>query len=89
MIERRFTKGAEVRATNGDKPQIGGYASVFGEEYVLYDDSSYRVVETIKPGAFSKVLKELPSEQTHHSSLAVKFHSADHPQRHQKFQHPD
>lgn len=59
MIERRFVKGAEVRATKeGDKPQIGGYASVFGEEYVLYDGASYRVVEKIKEGAFARALKE-------------------------------
>lgn len=57
-IERRFVKGAHVRADKGEKPQISGYASVFGEEYVLYDSASYRVVEKIKPGAFTRVLNE-------------------------------
>lgn len=57
-MERRFFKGAQVRASKGDKPQISGYASVFGEEYVLYDDGGYRIVETIQEGAFARVLKE-------------------------------
>lgn len=59
MIERRFVKGAQVRAKTGsDKPGIEGYAAVFNEKYVLYDGGSFRVVETIKPGAFARVLKE-------------------------------
>lgn len=58
MIERRFVKGAEVRTAKGEKPQIDGYASVFGEEYVLYDSPSFRVVERIAPGAFTRALKE-------------------------------
>jgi HK97 family phage prohead protease len=58
MIERRFMKGAEVRAKSGDKPGIEGYGAVFNEEYVLYEDTGWRFVETIKPGAFSRVLKE-------------------------------
>jgi HK97 family phage prohead protease len=59
MIERRFTKGAEVRATKAqDKPGIEGYAAVFDEEYVLWDSPSYRVVEIVKPGTFTRALKE-------------------------------
>jgi len=58
MIERRFTKGAEVRARGGDKPGIEGYAAVFGEDYVLYEDTGTRFVETIAAGAFTRVLKE-------------------------------
>ncbi|MGB9071458.1 MAG: HK97 family phage prohead protease [Terriglobales bacterium] len=55
--ERRFTRGAEVRATaNASTPKIEGYAAVFNEDFVLYEDPSVRVVERIKPGAFSKVL---------------------------------
>lgn len=59
MIERRFVKGAQVRAKkDADKPGIEGYAAVFNEEYVLYDGGTFRVVEIIKPGAFARVLKE-------------------------------
>jgi uncharacterized protein len=57
-IERRFVKGAHVRAKGGDKPGIEGYAAVFNEQYVLYDGGSFRVVELIKPGAFARVLRE-------------------------------
>ncbi len=66
MIERRFSKGAEVRAAdtgvlNGvvvDGPRIEGYAAVYGEDFVLYEDSAFKVTETIAPGAFSDVLKD-------------------------------
>lgn len=59
MIERRFTKGAQIRAgKNSDKPGIEGYGAVFNEEYVLYEDTGWRLVETIKPGAFTRALKE-------------------------------
>ena len=59
MIERRFVKGAQVRAVKSDdKPGIEGYGAVFNEEYVLYEDTGWRFVEKIKPGAFSRVLKE-------------------------------
>lgn len=59
MIERRFVKGAEVRAAKSDdKPGIEGYGAVFNEEYVLYDSGSYRVVEIVKPGTFTRALKE-------------------------------
>jgi HK97 family phage prohead protease len=57
--ERRFMKGAEVRAKGDDaKPALEGYAAVFNQEYVLYEDTGMRWVETIKPGAFARVLKE-------------------------------
>jgi HK97 family phage prohead protease len=58
MIERRFVKGAQVRAMQGDKPGIEGYGAVFGEEYVLWDSPTMRIVETIKPGTFSRSLRE-------------------------------
>jgi HK97 family phage prohead protease len=58
MTERRFVKGAQVRAAKGDTPGIEGYASVFNEEYVLWDSASYRVVEIVKPGTFTRALKE-------------------------------
>lgn len=53
MIERRFVKGSQVRAAEDGKPAISGYASVFNEQY----DSGW-FIETIKPGAFSRALRE-------------------------------
>lgn len=53
MIERRFVKGGTIRAANGERPAISGYAAVFNESY----DSGW-FVETIKPGAFSRAIKE-------------------------------
>jgi HK97 family phage prohead protease len=63
MIERRFVKGAEVRATKrgeGDKatPALEGYAAVFGQDYVLYESKYLRVIERVKQGAFSRALEE-------------------------------
>jgi len=55
-IERRFIRGTEIRA-KGDG-HIEGHAAVFDQEYVIWDSPSYRVVETIKPGAFKRALKE-------------------------------
>ncbi len=58
MIERRFVKGAGVRATKAETPGLEGYSAVFNEEYVLYDSGSYRVVETVMPGTFTRALEE-------------------------------
>lgn len=62
MIERRFVKDAEVRfraRSDSEKgSHIEGHAAVFNQEYVLWDGGSVRVVETIKPGAFTRALKE-------------------------------
>src|SRR5438270_8135031 len=52
-IERRFIKGGQIRAKAGDKPGIEGYAAVFNEQF----DSGW-FIETIKPGAFTRALKE-------------------------------
>lgn len=58
-IERRFVKGAQVRAAGDEaKPVLEGYAAVFNQEYVLYEDTGMRWVETIKAGAFARVLRE-------------------------------
>lgn len=58
-LERRFVMGAQVRAKKGaDKPAIEGYGAVFGQDYVLYEDSRYRIVERVMPGAFKRVLDE-------------------------------
>jgi HK97 family phage prohead protease len=59
MIERRFTKGAKVRAKGDDaKPGLTGYAAVFGQDYVIYDSKSFRMVERIKPGTFTRAIDE-------------------------------
>jgi HK97 family phage prohead protease len=55
-IERRFVQGAEVRAAQSG--HIEGHAAVFNEEYVLCDYPDFRVVETIKPGTFSRSISE-------------------------------
>lgn len=61
-VERRFNKGGEVRAivaTDGPPlPQITGYAAVFNEEFVIYEDEDFRVVETILPNAFTQVMAD-------------------------------
>jgi HK97 family phage prohead protease len=57
-VERRFVKGAEVRAKVGGKPGIEGYGAVFGEEYVLWDSPTLRIVETIKQGTFKRAIDE-------------------------------
>ncbi len=64
MIERRFSPGAQVSAVHtGDgirssASKIQGYAAVFNEEFVMYEDEGYRVVEIIQPGAFTPVLQD-------------------------------
>jgi HK97 family phage prohead protease len=54
-LERRFVR-TEVRAKSDG--HIEGHGAVFGEEYVLWDSASYRVVETIKAGTFARAIKE-------------------------------
>jgi Escherichia/Staphylococcus phage prohead protease len=56
MMERRFNRGAEVRAKSDG--HIEGHAAVFNQEYVLWDSPGYRVVETVKPGTFKRAIKE-------------------------------
>jgi uncharacterized protein len=59
MIERRFTKGAKVRAKGDDaKPGLAGYAAVFNQDYVIYESKSFRMVERIKSGAFTRTVDE-------------------------------
>jgi Escherichia/Staphylococcus phage prohead protease len=59
MIERRFTKGAKVRAKGDDaKPGLTGYAAVFNQDYVIYESKSFRMVERIKPGTFTRAIDE-------------------------------
>ncbi len=59
MIERRFTKGAKVRAKGDDaKPGLTGYAAVFGQDYVIYESKSFRMIERIKAGAFTRAIDE-------------------------------
>jgi HK97 family phage prohead protease len=66
--EVRFLRGAQLRATESDgSMSIEGYAAVFNEEY----DSGY-FIETVKPGAFSKVLASNPDVR------ALFNHNPDH-----------
>jgi HK97 family phage prohead protease len=60
MLERRFVKGAGVtfRATPQGQEGLEGYAAVFNEEFVLYEDAGFRVSEIVKPGAFARALRE-------------------------------
>jgi len=58
-VERRFMKGAEVRATEAPAtkaPQIEGYAAVFNQWFTMYEDDDFVIRETIAPGAFTEVL---------------------------------
>src|SRR5579885_1148379 len=55
MIERRFIRGGQLRAKNGDKPGLAGVASVYNQEF---DNGWFR--ERILPGAFKRVLSEDP-----------------------------
>jgi HK97 family phage prohead protease len=53
--EIRFISKSELRAAgDGDKPQISGYAAVFNQETRIGDFFT----EIIKPGAFTRALKE-------------------------------
>lgn len=54
--ERRTFHGVEVRAAGNG--HISGYAAVFNQEYVLWDSPDLRVVESIKPGAFARCIRE-------------------------------
>ena len=61
MIERRSTNSPvqvlqHRRGTPNGLDQIAGYAAVFNEEFVLFEDEGYRVVEIIAPDAFSDVM---------------------------------
>jgi len=57
VIERRIiTRSTQLRAASG--LTIDGHAAVFDQEYVLWEDSSMRAIETVKPGAFSRAIKE-------------------------------
>lgn len=59
MIERRFTKGAKVRAKGDDaKPGLTGYAAVFGQDYIIYESKSFRMIERVKAGAFTRAIDE-------------------------------
>jgi HK97 family phage prohead protease len=53
-LERRSIAGAQLRASEGDKPVIEGYAAVFNE---LSEDMG-GWFERIAPGAFDPVLKD-------------------------------
>lgn len=52
-MERRFIKGASIRAVKGDKPGIAGIGVVYNQ---VYDTGWFK--ETVKPGACARVLSE-------------------------------
>ena len=57
MIERRFvTRSTQLRAERSGS--IDGHAAVFDEEYVLWQEEKFSVVETVKRGAFARAIKE-------------------------------
>jgi uncharacterized protein len=45
-----------MRATS--EGHITGHAAVFNQDYVLWDDDTSRAVERVKPGTFSRALRE-------------------------------
>jgi len=63
-IERRYTTGAVELRTDMDgagnvvKRKVRGYAAVYGAESENLGGESYRMIETIEPGAFDDVLKD-------------------------------
>lgn len=44
----------EARTLEDQEMIVEGYATTFGNEYTLWDDGEYKVVESIDPGAFEK-----------------------------------
>lgn len=54
-VERRFIRGGQLRAKQGDKPGIAGVASVYNQNF----DNGW-FVERILPGAFKRVLGNSP-----------------------------
>lgn len=44
----------EARTLDDNEMIVEGYATTFGNEYTLWDDGEYKVVESIDPGAFEK-----------------------------------
>lgn len=60
-------KGIEVRDASGNPDgswTMSGYASVFDTDSVIYDGAFFRMVESVDPGAFDKVLAS-PDLLTH------------------------
>lgn len=53
QIERRFLKGGQLRARKDGAAGIEGVGAVYNQQY----DSGW-MIETIKPGAFTRALKE-------------------------------
>lgn len=54
--ERRFYTGLEIRQTGTQRPRLAGYAAVFDKR--SHDLGGF--VEVIRPGAFTRSLKEHP-----------------------------
>lgn len=45
--------GLEIRSGEKDEMIVEGYATTFGNEYLLWDDGEFRVLESIDAGAFA------------------------------------
>ena len=45
--------GLEIRSGEKDEMIVEGYATTFGNEYLLWDDGEFRVMESIDAGAFA------------------------------------
>lgn len=62
-IERRFTPTASSqqvvhRGVGTGRGTLDGYAAVFNQDYILFEDDTYYICETIAPGAFTPVLQD-------------------------------
>lgn len=56
MLERLWAANLEVRAAEGRRPTLVGYAALFNVETERFDD----FFEKIAPGSFTRTLKENP-----------------------------
>ena len=58
MNEREYrminVAGLEVREDQGGKKVVEGYATTFDQEYKLFGDASYQVLESVDRHAFDK-----------------------------------
>ena len=65
LLDKRISEGREYRRTQnievreaqeGEEPKktVRGYATVFDEDYLLYDWGDYKVLERIDPHAFDE-----------------------------------
>jgi HK97 family phage prohead protease len=55
---RTLAEPVELRAADGEKPKVRGYAAVFNRESENLGDDQYQFREIIEPGAFDDVLND-------------------------------